>query len=46
VLRILTRHMGAVVAGSAAVMIMVGVLFATGQVFRIAVETQRWVSLG
>ncbi|HLT18177.1 MAG TPA: cytochrome c biogenesis protein CcdA [Thermomicrobiales bacterium] len=46
VLRFFTRHMGAVVASSAAVMIMVGVLFATGQVFRIAVETQRWVNLG
>ncbi len=43
-LRFLTKHMGAVVASSAAVMILVGVLFATGEVFRIAVETQRWVN--
>lgn len=44
VLRFFTRHMGAVVASSATVMILVGVLFATGQVFRIALETQRWMN--
>ncbi len=43
-LRFLTNHMGAVVASSATVMIFVGVLFATGQVFRIAIETQRWMN--
>ena len=43
VLGFFTRHMGAVVASSATVMILVGVLFATGQVFRIALQTQRWV---
>ncbi len=43
-LRFFTRHMGAVVACSAAVMILVGILFATGEVFRIALETQRWVN--
>ena len=43
-MRVLTRHMGVVVASSAAVMIFVGVLFATGQVFRIALETQRWMN--
>lgn len=43
VLSFFTRHMGAVVASSATVMILVGVLFATGQVFRIALQTQRWV---
>lgn len=44
VLRFFTRHMGAVVASSATVMILVGVLFATGQVFIIALETQRWMN--
>jgi cytochrome c-type biogenesis protein len=43
-LRFLTKHMGVVVASSATIMILVGVLFATGEVFRIAVETQRWVN--
>ncbi len=43
-LRFLTKHMGVVVASSATVMILVGVLFATGEVFRIAIETQRWVN--
>ena len=44
VLRFFTRNMGTVVASSAAVMIFVGVLFATGQVFRIALESQRWMN--
>lgn len=44
VLRFFTRNMGTVVASSAAVMILVGVLFATGEVFRIALETQRWMN--
>jgi cytochrome c-type biogenesis protein len=43
-MRFLTRHMGAVVATSGTVMIAVGLLFATGQVFRIALQTQRWVN--
>lgn len=41
-LRFFTRNMNAVVAGSAAVMIGIGVLFATGHVFYIALQSQRF----
>lgn len=43
-LAMLQRHMGAVVTVSGTVLIVVGLLFATGDVFRIALQTQRIVN--
>lgn len=43
-LRFFTRNMGTVVATSGTAMIAIGVLFATGYVFQIAIQTQRFVN--
>jgi hypothetical protein len=42
-LRFFTRHMRVVVTFSGVTLILVGVLFVTGEVFRIAIVSQRFL---